>query len=146
MKEKLKNYFCQKEIDFALLFGSFAKNKAHHLSDVDIGAYFLKEPDILDIGEMVLDLEEITGKRVDLVVLNDLYKKNPLLSFNIVQNHETLCVKDENKYVDFKANSYLWYFDHEPLFAMQKVAFEQRVKNGDLAKTYKIGRKYKNSL
>ncbi|BCD60880.1 MULTISPECIES: nucleotidyltransferase family protein [unclassified Nitratiruptor] len=145
MKANLKRYFCQKEIAFVLLFGSFAKNEAHHLSDVDIGVYFLKEPDILDIGEMVLDLEEITGKRADLVVLNDLYKKNPLLSFNIIQNHEVLCVKDKEKYVDFKANLYLWYFDHEPLFRIQKEAFYERLKNGDLAKTFEIGRKYKNS-
>jgi len=106
MKE-LKEYLCKKNISFALLFGSYARGDSHFLSDIDIGVWFKKEPDILDIGQIVGDLEEICQKRVDFVVLNELYKKNPLLSYNIASKHKILCLKDKECYIDFKRQSYL---------------------------------------
>ena len=78
--EQLKQYFSsRKEIAFAFLFGSAAKGTAGLDSDIDIAAYFCPLQDGFDLEEDVSfreedevwsDLERITGKEVDFIVLN----------------------------------------------------------------------------
>ncbi len=61
-------------IIFAVLFGSYANDTSYNLSDIDIAIYTNKELDILEIGSIVSDLEQATNKKIDLIVLNNLYK------------------------------------------------------------------------
>jgi uncharacterized protein YutE (UPF0331/DUF86 family)/predicted nucleotidyltransferase len=78
--EKLGDYFKgRKDVVFAYLFGSVAKDQAHSESDVDIGVYFRPDSKTLeyesenrypgesDIGS---DLERLVGRQTDVVVLN----------------------------------------------------------------------------
>lgn len=64
-------------IVFALVFGSQANRQANQLSDVDIGIFTTDDIPILRLGRIVSALEKIGKKEVDLVVLNDLYKRKP---------------------------------------------------------------------
>ncbi len=76
----LSEYFKgRNDISFAYLFGSIAKGTSHNESDIDIGVYFKPKTDALEYesiaeydGEDALwsDLEHITKKQTDLVVLN----------------------------------------------------------------------------
>jgi len=78
--EKLRAYFRGREdVAFAYLFGSVAKDRAHSESDVDIGVYFKPEGKALEYEsdkryageeEMWSDLDGITGRHTDMVVLN----------------------------------------------------------------------------
>ena len=78
--EKLKSYFSsRKEIAFAFLFGSTLKGSAGLDSDVDIAVYFYPYQEGFDIEEDISfkgedeiwrNLEQITGKEVDFIVLN----------------------------------------------------------------------------
>ncbi len=95
----------------ALLFGSHADNTQHAMSDIDIAVITKNEMDIFTMGEIISKLEAITGSKIDLVSLNDLYKKSPLLAYNIYQNHKIIFLRDE-----------------------QNEAFSQRIADGDLAK------------
>ena len=56
-----------KNILFALGFGSAAKKEMNKLSDVDIGIYTVDEMPLLEIGKIVVGLEKIVKKKVDLV-------------------------------------------------------------------------------
>ncbi|PHS58191.1 MAG: hypothetical protein COB17_04140 [Sulfurimonas sp.] len=62
-------------IIFALLFGSYANGKSNDMSDIDIAIFTDKELDIFEFGMIVSDLEQLSDKKIDLVVLNNLYKK-----------------------------------------------------------------------
>ncbi len=77
---KLREYFRGRtDVAFAYLFGSVAKGTSHGESDVDIGVYFRpgtkaleyesenRYPGEDDIGS---DLERLTGRQTDMVVLN----------------------------------------------------------------------------
>jgi len=122
-------------IDFAIFFGSFANKQTNFFSDIDIAIHTNKELELLEIGELVVNLEDILHKKVDLVLLNELYKKNPLLAYNITTNHEIIMLNDKNLYIDFKTNSFLWYFDFEPTLKMFNENFLKRVENGNFGKT-----------
>lgn len=66
--EILKNYFKTKPVNRAYLFGSYVRNEQTTESDIDV----LVELDFsIPIGfeyiKMCLDLEDLTGKKVDLV-------------------------------------------------------------------------------
>jgi len=77
---KLREYFRGRaDVAFAYLFGSIAKGTSHSESDVDIGVYFRPgtraleyESEIRYPGESDIwsDLERLTGRQTDMVVLN----------------------------------------------------------------------------
>lgn len=113
-----------------LIFGSFAKNRVHNLSDLDVGIFTTKELDLLELGMLVSDLEKATEQKIDLVVLNDLHKKNAKLSFNIFQNHELIFCNDKEEYIEFKSNTMQYYFDIEPMYKMFDKQLVERVNNG----------------
>jgi predicted nucleotidyltransferase len=77
----LKSYFDQrKEVGFSFLYGSQSKGNATELSDVDVAVYFYPakkhpiecEEDVFygTENEIWGDLERISGKTVELLVLN----------------------------------------------------------------------------
>jgi predicted nucleotidyltransferase len=81
-------------IEFALLFGSYASGNNNNLSDIDIAIYTKEPIDIFDQGEIIATLESRFEKKIDFLVLNDLYKSNAKLSFNIIDNHRIIFCKD----------------------------------------------------
>lgn len=83
--ENLKKFFENLDfIDFALVFGSYAKEKVLPISDLDVAIHTSKELEFLEIGNLISEMEKITKKEVDLVILNGIYQKNPLLAYNII--------------------------------------------------------------
>ena len=87
----------------AYLFGSFARDRAHRESDVDVGLLFVwgERPSKAERFEAALllagRLEAAVGRRVDLVVLNDA---PPLLAREIVNRGERiLCADPEADHV-----------------------------------------------
>ena len=122
-------------IDFALLFGSFANGRAGPLSDIDVAIHTREKIDLLEQGRMIAALEEATGRKVDLILLQDLYKIRPRLAYNIVSNHKLLLCKSHKAYVDFKTNTYKYYFDMQPLYKMLDEALLKRIDNGTFGKT-----------
>ena len=117
--ETLTQRLAQEEkLDFALLFGSQHTGQAMEISDVDLAVYFREKPDLIALGHLYGDLEEIVGKRLDLVQLRGLEQENPPLAKEITDHHTLLFCRDEESYVDFKTRAMLWYFDTAPLRAM----------------------------
>ena len=131
IKEILNSYDA---VTNALLFGSYAKGIAKSMSDIDIAIQTREEMDLFTIGEIIANIESAIERRVDLVVLNDLYKKAPLLAFNIYQKHKVLFIKDKEAYDSFKENALHFYLDFKHIIDEQNRAFSQRVADGTLAK------------
>ena len=127
MKSSLETSY---DISHLIIFGSYAKNNANTLSDLDIAIFTQRELGLLEFGMLVSDLEQVTNLRVDLVVLNELYKTNAKLAFSILQNHELVFSNDREKYIDFKSNTMQYYFDIEPMYKMFDRELKQRLDNG----------------
>lgn len=67
--ERVRDYLENKPIDKAWIFGSFAKSQESYDSDIDLMVKF-EQPNKLDLFDYVgltIDLEEITGRQIDLV-------------------------------------------------------------------------------
>jgi len=122
-------------IEFALLFGSYASGKVHHLSDIDLAIYLKDEMDIFTQGRLIVDLETALEKRVDLVILNTLHQNSPKLAYNIYCNHQLIFNHDPQSYEDFKFNALKYYMDMQHLYKMSDEALNERIKNGTLAQT-----------
>jgi predicted nucleotidyltransferase len=113
---------------FALVFGSSAKGKSNKLSDVDIGIYTANELPLLELGKIISGLEKIVKKKVDLVVLNELFKRKPSFAFQVVSSARLLFIKDKGAFTNFKKNVFLYYLDARPLIEMMKASLERRIK------------------
>ena len=121
-------------INFALLFGSYARDKQTTLSDIDIAIYTSHPIGLLEQGNILSVLEERLGKKIDLILLNGLEKENAKMAFNIVDNHKVILNKQQQKYIDFKANTYKYYLDLKPMYEMFDNALRERIASGTYGK------------
>lgn len=121
-------------IDFALLFGSYARGTQKNLSDIDIAIYTNRSIGLLEQGDIISFLEDRFEKKIDLVLLNNLEKENAKMAFNIVNNHKIIFSKQKQKYIDFKANTYKYYLDLQPMYEMFDEALKERISSGTYGK------------
>ncbi len=127
-------------IEVALLFGSHASGKPTALSDVDIGIITNEDIPLLDLGYLTFQLERaLPTSHIDLQVLNDAYKRNPRFAFNVVSNCRVLFCRNEDAFVDFKRNTYLYYFDTQPLRDQVDAAFRRRIAAGKFGQRNYVG-------
>ena len=131
----IKSYLMKdNNIIFALLFGSLNNSIERKMSDIDIGIFYKKEIELLDLGKIIFDLEIIAQKRIDLVELNNIYSVNPLLAYNIISNSELLFSREEKLYIDFKRRTYQSYFDSTRLRDMTNKALYKRITENKFGK------------
>ena len=116
MKNKIKSLLSsQDEVQFAYLFGSYARDDYTDKSDVDIAVY-LTDTSLDNRLDVHHALEVLLKKKVDLVVLNDV--KNMFLLeailkegivvkdaedrafFEVKKNHAIIDFKNFKRYID----------------------------------------------
>jgi hypothetical protein len=84
------------------------------------------------LGYDTAELESLLGKKVDVVALNDIYKKDSLFAFNILENHTVMLLNDEKKYIDFKTSAQLYYLDRKELIEMNHKALKKRIETNTI--------------
>ncbi len=73
--QKIVDFFSKKPVIKAYLFGSLSRNEGRSDSDIDLLVELdYSEPIGLEFIQMQLDLEELLGKKVDLVSARGLSK------------------------------------------------------------------------
>ena len=100
--KKLNNYFqSRQDVSFAYLFGSQVRETTHSESDFDIGVYFTPDTKALEYesekkypkeDELLNDLEHITQKQTDMVVLN---RAPATLFYAVMQEGIPLAINNE---------------------------------------------------
>ena len=75
--QKLQEYFKTKPIIKAWIFGSYARGEEQPDSDIDILVDFDKNsyPSLLSHAGMIIDIEDLLGKKIDLVPDECLYPR-----------------------------------------------------------------------
>ncbi|MBY0274467.1 nucleotidyltransferase domain-containing protein [Candidatus Binatia bacterium] len=92
-----------------LLFGSRARGVEHRGSDHDLAILTARPvPDPLDVVSAKVDLEDILGTGVDLVVLNDA---SPVLAMEILRARRVLRARDPEALERFTVRTLGAYFD-----------------------------------
>jgi predicted nucleotidyltransferase len=75
------------EVKRASLFGSVIKGEATEESDIDLLVEFEGEKSLLDLAGLKIELEEILGKKVDVLTYKSLH---PLLKEKILGEQEAI--------------------------------------------------------
>ncbi len=118
-------------IEFAILFGSFSHGKTSKLSDLDIGIYTNREISLLETGGLVAKLELALRLNVDIIILNNLYRKKPALAYEIISKGKPLFCKNKASLIDFKKNVLIYFMDNKVLLDEVNKTFINRLnKNG----------------
>ncbi len=130
--KKLQNYFKDSDFSFVLLFGSYSNSTFKDGSDIDIGLYFSEDIDYLELGYHSAKLETILDKKIDLIPLNNIYKKDPLFAFEILNNHILLAYKDKDLYYKFKTYSNLYYLDSKQLIEQNRKSLLNRIEDSKI--------------
>ncbi len=88
--EKLRGYCRARGIKVMYLFGSYAREEATPLSDIDLLIEFERDLQIsyLDLLEIKYDLENITGTKIDLVEQEAI--ENPIRRKRIMEERVLL--------------------------------------------------------
>ncbi len=129
--ELIKNYLSENEkISFALIFGSYADNKNGAMSDIDIGAFFVDKIKPLELGQIIFDLERISGRKIDFVELNGLSEKDPFFAYNIISKSVLLFARDIDSFIRYKTRVQLAYFDVKPMLEEARKTFLKRIREG----------------
>jgi len=71
----------------AAIFGSFIRGEMREDSDIDILVEFKGEKSLLDLAGLKIELEELLGKKVDVLTYNSLH---PLLKDKILSEQEII--------------------------------------------------------
>lgn len=123
------NIFKSYPVKFAYLFGSYAKDKANSLSDIDIAVYLDENSTDDERFDFRLELiNEMTGifktNKIDLIILND----SPfLLSFHVIRDGLILYSNDEKKRVAFETKVMSRYFDQQYYYRRHAEANIKRI-------------------
>lgn len=101
-------------IAYALLFGSAARGTSHQESDLDVAIGFAAQVsfDSAETGALVADLEQATGRNVDLVFLHEA---PPALAYRIFRDGVTVLDRDHRAFTERKVRAVLEYLDFRPL-------------------------------
>lgn len=134
LNKNLKSIFeSDNNVIFSLLFGSMTKNNMRYGSDIDIAIYFKNSPTLYEIGNLNLKLEKITDYKLDLIELNNLEKKNPVLAYSIISDGILICNKDQKIYSEFKKSVLMRYLDFKPTNDLINAEFNKRLANNRFA-------------
>lgn len=114
--QKLENFLSRKkEVRFAYLFGSNAKNKITSLSDIDLAVYFddhIKENERFNLRlKLLVQISNLLKREdIDLIILND---SDISLAYEVVRHGKLVCSKDELKRIRYEARIMGLFFDRK---------------------------------
>jgi predicted nucleotidyltransferase len=95
--KELLNY--DSTVSFVFIFGSYVRKRQKGASDIDIAIYFNKPPDGIDLLHLINKLSDLTGKNVDLIVLNSA---SAFLRHQVMKHGIPLIIKDKTTYRQFR--------------------------------------------
>lgn len=127
--EKLKNFFeDRKEVQFAILFGSLAKDTANVMSDVDIAVMIdPKFNGTFPYGyqaALTTDLMQLLRRNdVDVIILNDI----PIVfKHQILRYGKFIYTRDEQARIKFQIDTINRYEDFKMIYKIHEEACHQR--------------------
>jgi len=126
MELKIKEFLEGRDyILLAFVFGSFAEGRLTERSDFDIAILFKDTPDITILSEIQDAISEITGRNVDIVILNNA---SPIIKMQVLKKGRLLKKTGDAIYNDFFLRTAKEYYD----LKMKRKEQEQNILKGRL--------------
>ncbi len=127
----------KEEIIFAYLFGSRAKENYGKLSDVDIAIYLNREKMPKSsaygyISELIVELEEALGEKVDVIILNE---SSLFLCYNVIKEGIIIMCRSEEERALFHFCVVRDYLDFKPFIETQNYYLKERLRKGSFGGT-----------
>lgn len=120
IENKLQHFLKNDEnVVFAVIFGSYASGKHKKGSDIDVGIFFRKPPEGLELFNFINRLSDLIDKDVDIVVLN---KASAFIRHQIMKNKIVLVVKDRTIYRLFREKTISDYDEYKYISGMNAYA------------------------
>jgi predicted nucleotidyltransferase len=104
-----------RDVAAAYLFGSVGRSAAHEASDVDVAVLLERDPPRTLDGlhlDLAQQLEELLGRRVDLVLLNHAAAD---LAHRVLRDGILVCDRNRSARIRFEVRIRNEYFDLEPV-------------------------------
>lgn len=120
-------------IIFAYLFGSQAKGQSTKISDIDLAVFIdrkLPKSERFDIRlRLTNDLSAIAGKRVDLIVMNDI----PIqLAYEVIKHGKVILCKDRDTMIDAEIEILSKYLDRRYYDKRRAESVLKKIETGGL--------------
>ncbi len=137
--EQLQAYFANHgEIDVAYLFGSYARNEATTLSDVDVGILWSRPQSLtqkLQIeGQIIFDLQTLL--HIEEINVVELDETPATLNYRVIHEGILLLNRDENKRIRFTLRTINEYLDFQPVLERHEKAVLAKARQGRLLDGY----------
>ena len=123
----------QPDVVFVYLFGSFIERESYR--DIDVAVYFQPDIKLLRQGELIAGLELATKVDIDLIRLNNLYKKQPAFVYEILKKGRVIINKNQEIHHHYKSKTLRYYLDTNYLRKMMDEAFEKRMKDNQFGES-----------
>lgn len=120
----------EQNIEFAILFGSYANDTYDENSDIDIAVMYKEYVDEYEHAGKSIDISRVFGDiPVDYI---DIEKANVFLQFEILEKGKVIYCEDEEDYTDFlrKVQELYIEMDYERKKYINYVLREERDKYG----------------
>ncbi|MGC8932213.1 MAG: type VII toxin-antitoxin system MntA family adenylyltransferase antitoxin [Candidatus Methanodesulfokora sp.] len=126
IKDKVERADKKLSIEYALLFGSYAKEEQREYSDLDIAVKFKSDNNcIMKAGKLSQELSDVLGIDVNVVPINIA---DTILKYEIYVNGITIFCKNIEKYYDDRLNAIDEYLDFKELFKRHYKRVLERIK------------------
>ena len=104
----------EEDVAYALIFGSTARGRGRPGSDIDValGLRAGASRDAHALGGLAARLESASGRRIDLVLLDEA---PPGLSYRVFRDGTLILDRDHRALVTRKARAILEYLDFKPI-------------------------------
>jgi len=100
---------------FAMMFGSCVNTRRRKANDIDIAIYFYAVPKGLDLLNLINTLSNLTGKEVDIVVLNTA---SAFLRHQVMKTGIPLTIKDKDIFQRFREKTITDYDEYKYISGM----------------------------
>ncbi len=120
-----------KEVLFAYLYGSYARDSVHFESDIDVAVY-LRPSDVKGYikKEEELTVELVTKIHMDRIDLRILNVLPLLLQYNILKDGVLIFVRDDKERVDFETKVMNRFFELKPYIDEYQQMLSLKIKSG----------------
>lgn len=96
-------------VEFAFVFGSYAKGMQKKESDLDVAIYFENPPEGVEFLSYINRLSELVGEEVDIAVLN---RASAFLRHQVMKYGSPLIIKNHLTYIRFREKTMIDYDEY----------------------------------
>ena len=130
--ESMARFFAQQpDVVVAYLFGSVARGRGDHFSDVDVAVLFDEKVDAFRRGELRLEyglaLAPLADRDVDVVALNTA---TPVLKMQVLREGRLLYARTPQERIQFEVRAAKIYYDTQPLRTFQRTVLFAETEGG----------------